>query len=63
MRISFGGIEFWRRLFCEVDFLIKFLRIEGFGISGFRVIFVDLFVFVSGNCGFGMVLKKLFFGK
>lgn len=58
-----GSSEDWIKLFCEIDFVIKLFRIEGFGISGFRVIFVDLFVFVSGNCGFGMVLKKLFFGK
>lgn len=39
------------------------VRIEGFGIINFRVIFVDFLVFVSQNCGFGMVLKKLFFGE
>lgn len=31
-------------------------------MSGFRVIFVNLLVFISGNCGFGIVLKKLNFG-
>lgn len=37
-------------------------RFEGFGLSGFYVIFVSVFVFVSRNFGFGMVLKMLFFG-
>lgn len=49
-------------MLCEVNFIIMSVRIEGFGIINFRVIFVDFLVFVSQNCGFGMVLKKLFFG-
>lgn len=49
-------------MLCEVNFIIMLVRIEGFGIINFRVIFVDFLVFVSQNCGFGMVLKKLFFG-
>lgn len=48
---------------CKVDFVIKFLRNEGFGMSGFFVIFVDLFVLISEYCGFGMVLKIVLFGN
>lgn len=32
-------------------------------MSGFRVILVNFFFFVSENIGFGMVLKKLLFGN
>lgn len=56
---SSGSIEYWRRLLCEVDLVIKPSRTEGFGISGLRAISADLPVLVSGNCGLGMVLKKL----
>lgn len=63
MRTSSGGTEFWHRLLCEVDLLIKPSRTEGFGISGLRAISADLPVLVSGNCGLGMVLKKLPSGK
>ena len=59
MRTSSGDTEYWRRLLCEVDLLIKPSRTEGFGISGLRAISADLPVLVSGNCGLGMVLKKL----
>ena len=63
MRTSSGDTEYWRRLLCEVDLLIKPSRTEGFGISGLRAISADLPVLVSGNCGLGMVLKKLPSGK
>ena len=63
MRTSSDDTEYWRRLLCEVDLLIKPSRTEGFGISGLRAISADLPVLVSGNCGLGMVLKKLPSGK
>ena len=63
MRTSSGDTEYWRRLLCEVDLLIKPSRIEGFGISGLRAISADLPVLVGGNCGLGMALKKLPSGK
>ena len=63
MRTSSADTEYWRRLLCEVDLLIKPSRTEGFGISGLRAISADLPVLVSGNCGLGMALKKLRSGK
>lgn len=63
MRTSSGDTESWCRLLCEVDLLIKPSRTEGFGISGLRAISADLPVLVSGNCGLGMVLKKIPSGK
>ena len=51
--------DFWPRLLCEVDLVIKPSRTEGFGISGLRAISADVPVLVSGNCGLGMVLKSL----
>ena len=56
---SSRSIDFWKRLLCEVDLVIKPSRTEGFGISGLRAISADLPVLVSGNCGLGMVLMKL----
>ena len=56
---SSGSKDFWPRLLCEVDLVIKPSRTEGFGISGLRAISADLPVLVSGNCGLGMVLMKL----
>ena len=56
---SSGSKDFWPRLLCEVDLVIKPSRTEGFGISGLRAISADLPVLVSGNCGLGMVLKSL----
>lgn len=38
------------------------LRIEGFGLVVFEVLFVSLSVFVSGNSGFGEVFKKVLYG-
>ena len=63
VRTTSGDTEHWCRLLCEVDLLIKPSRTEGFGISGLRAISADLPVLVSGNCGLGMVLKKLPSGK
>ena len=56
---SSRSIDFWKRLLCEVDLVIKPSRTEGFGISGLRAISADLPVLVSRNCGLGMVLMKL----
>ena len=56
---SSGSKDFWPRLLCEVDLVIKPSRTEGFGISGLRAISADVPVLVSGNCGLGMVLKSL----
>lgn len=39
------------------------LKIEGFGLIVFEVLFVGLFIFVSSNLGFVDVLKKVFFGE
>lgn len=49
-------------LFCEVDFVLMFFRIEGFGLIGLEVLLVGFFVFVSKNLGFGEVLCKVLFG-
>lgn len=51
-----------KKVFCEVDFVVMFLRIEGFGLIGFEVLLVGLFVFVSWNFGFGEIIKNLLFG-
>ena len=56
---SSRSMDFWKRLLCEVDLVIKPSRTEGFGISGLRAISADVPVLVSGNCGLGMVLKSL----
>ena len=63
MRTGSGDTDYWRRLLCEVDLLIKPSTTECFGISGLRAISADLPVLVSGNCGLGIVLKKLPSGK
>ena len=63
MRKGSGGTDYWRRLLCEVDLLIKPSRTEGFGMSGLRAMSADLPILVSGNCGLGMVLKKLPLGE
>ncbi|KAL9989477.1 hypothetical protein ACROYT_G004035 [Oculina patagonica] len=59
VRKGSGGTDYWRRLLCEVDLVIKPSRTEGFGMSGLRAISADLPILVSGNCGLGIVLKKL----
>lgn len=63
MRKASDGTDYWRRLLCEVDLLIKPSRTEGFGMSGLRAMSADLPILVSGNCGLGMVLKKLPLGE
>ena len=56
---SSGNIDFWKKLLCEVDLVIKPSRTEGFGISGLRAISANRPVLVSRNCGLGMVLMEL----
>ena len=56
---SSGSKDFWPRLLCEVDLVIKPSRTEGFGMSGLRAITADLPVLVSRNCGLGRVLQSL----
>ena len=63
VRKGTSGTDYWRRLLCEVDLVIKPSRTEGFGMSGLRAISADLPILVSGNCGLGIVLKKLPSGR
>ena len=55
--------EDWRKLVSNIDLDIKPSRNEGFGMSGFLAISVDLPVLISEHCGLGMVLNFVLFGN
>ena len=52
-----------KRLFCEVDLVLMPSRTEGFGLTGLEALSAGLPVLVSGNSGFGEVLRKVPFGS
>ena len=50
-------------LFCEVDMAIMPSRTEGFGLTALEAMSAGLPILVSGNSGFGEVLRGLTVGK
>ena len=55
--------ESLRRLFQEVDLVVKPSRTEGFGLAGLEALSVGLPVLVSRNSGFGEALCSVPFGS
>lgn len=54
--------ESMKYLFCEVDFVIMLLKLEGFGLIFLEVLLVGLFILVSSRLGFVRVIESFFFG-
>ena len=52
-----------RELFCEVDLAIMPSRTEGFGLTALEAMSAGLPILVSGNSGFGKVLRGLPMGE
>ena len=52
-----------KELFCEVDLCIMASRTEGFGLTALEALSAGLPILVSGNSGFGDVLRSLPLGK
>ena len=52
-----------KELFCEADLAIMPSRTEGFGLTALEALSAGLPILVSGNSGFGEVLRSLPLGK
>ena len=55
--------ELLKELFCEADLAIMPSRTEGFGLTALEALSAGLPILVSGNSGFGDVLRSLPLGK
>ena len=55
--------EILKELFCEADLAIMPSRTEGFGLTALEALSAGLPILVSGNSGFGDVLRSLPLGK
>ena len=63
VRRSIQRKERLKELFCEVDVVIMPSRTEGFGLTALEALSAGLPILVSGNSGFGDVLRTLPLGK